>query len=97
MEYIVKDKNNQWLDFYAVYDNNPISIKEMESMHTTKTIFLFFLILTILCTIGMYFVSDRDKNIAIGYFIYALILTIAISSLFALKELRLYYLKFSVC
>lgn len=66
-------------------------------MHTTKIIFLFFLILTILCTIGMYFVSDRDKNIAIGYFIYALIITLAISFLFALRELRLYCLSFFEC
>ena len=62
-------------------------------MKVTLIIFCFFLILSILGTIAMYLLNGKSKAIAIGYFIYALILTLSISYLFAQKELRLYCLK----
>ena len=66
-------------------------------MKVTLLIFVLFLILSVLGTIGMYLITDKEKTIAIGYLIYSLMITLAISFLFALKELRLYCLKFFEC
>lgn len=62
-------------------------------MKITLITFSFFLVLSIIGTIGMYIITDKEKVVAIGYFIYALMLTLFISFVFAMKELRLFYLK----
>lgn len=62
-------------------------------MKITLIIFSFFLVLSIIGAIGMYIITDKEKVVAIGYFIYTLMLTLFISFVFAMKELRLFYLK----
>lgn len=62
-------------------------------MKVTLIIFGFFFCLSIIGTIGMYLINNKDKSSTIGYFVYTLMITLSISFLFALKELRLYCLK----